>query len=35
VSDGKRVDMDGRDIREEWGGVKGGKTVFRLYCMRK
>lgn len=27
--------MDGRGGEETLGGVKGGKTVTRIYCMRK
>lgn len=31
----KGVDLDGREGGEELQRVEGGKTVFRLYCLRK
>lgn len=33
--DRKGVVLEGRQIEEELGGVAGGKTVVRIYCMRK
>jgi len=35
VKDRKGVDSEERRGREELGGVKRGKTVIRMYCMRK
>jgi hypothetical protein len=29
------VDSDRRREKEKLGGVKGGKTIFRIYFMRK
>lgn len=31
----KKVDLDGREGGEELGGAERGKSVIRLYCMRK
>ena len=28
-------DKNGRGGRDELGGVEGGETIFRYYCMRK
>lgn len=33
--DRKGVDSNGRGCGEELGGVKGGETVIRTYCMKK
>ena len=35
MRDLKGADPGRRGTGEELGGVEGGKTVFRLYCMRK
>lgn len=35
MRDRKGVDTDGRGCVEELGGVEGGETIFRLYCVRK
>lgn len=31
----KGVDPEGRGGGEELGGEEGGKTIIRIYCMRK
>lgn len=33
--DRKRVDQDGKGVEKRLGGVEGGETKIRIYCMRK
>ena len=33
--DGKGVDLKGRGGDEKGGGVEGGESIIRIYCLRK
>jgi hypothetical protein len=35
VRDSKRVDLDGRGVREELGRVEGQETLTNIYCIKK
>lgn len=35
MKDRKRTELDGREVREEIGGVEEGKIIIRIYYVKK
>lgn len=35
MRDRKRIDPDGRGVGKELGGVEGGRTIIRVYYVRR
>jgi hypothetical protein len=35
MRDRKAMDLEGRGIGEELGGIEGRESIIRIYCVRK